>query len=152
MISTTGGGAVKRADVQREKAAPASGFRPEQLIVTTLDPRTNVLYEIENYDHEGLWTIVSRRAAEIAVANQAGQADTTVSPAMSGVRRAAHGASSSASKRPRTGFVAASMAHADKSSSAPSPPSYEDTTVERAVKEVDAFKQMLPSPMAEEVN
>jgi len=90
------------------------GFRREQLMANELDPRTKIVYGIENYEHEGLWTIVSRRAAEIAVVKKVGKAGATVSPAVSGVRRAAHAASSSASMRPRTGFMAASMVHAGK--------------------------------------
>ena len=42
--------------------------------------------------------------------------------------------------------MAASMAHAAKSSSAPPPYSSQDSTVELAVKEVGVFQQMPPLP------
>ena len=84
------------------------------------------------------------------VAKQAGQVSAKVSSAMSGVRRAADAVSSSASKRFRTGFMEASMAQAGKSSSPPSPPSYQNVTVERDVKEVEEFKQMPLLPIVED--
>lgn len=49
-------------------------------MTTALDPYMTISYGIEGNEHEGLW-----RAAENAVANQAGQAGATVSPAGSGV-------------------------------------------------------------------
>jgi len=49
-------------------------------MTTALDPYMKILYGIEGYEQEGLW-----RAAENTVANQAGQAGATVSPAVSGI-------------------------------------------------------------------
>lgn len=58
---------------REEKRFQPQGFRPEQLMATALDPRTKILYGIEDNEHEGLWIIVSRRAADIAVPKQARQ-------------------------------------------------------------------------------
>lgn len=57
----------------RGKAVPPQGFRPETLMVTVLDPRTKILYG--TCGTERLCTIVSRWAAGIAAAMQAGHAD-----------------------------------------------------------------------------
>lgn len=99
---------------RKEKRRQPQRFRPEQL--------SSILYGIEDDEHEKHWTMTSRRAVEIVVAKQTAQADATVSITVSGVRRTAHVASSSASKRPRTGFMVAFMTHAGKPFSAPSPP------------------------------
>ena len=45
-------------------------------MVTDLDLRTKILYRIEGYEHEGLWTIVFRRAAEVAVAKEGSSRDS----------------------------------------------------------------------------
>lgn len=73
---------------EREKAR-SSGLLPEKQMTTALDPFTRILYGIEGYKHEGLWTIVSRRDAKIAVVKPTRQASATVSPAMLRVQRAA---------------------------------------------------------------
>lgn len=88
-------------------------------MATTLDSHMEILFETENYDHEGLWNIVSWRAVEFAVAKQAREAGAKVSPGVSGVQSVAHGVFSSASKRLRTGFMAASMVHAPSLSRMP---------------------------------
>lgn len=121
-------------------------------MATMLDPRTKMLYRIEDYELEGLWIIVSRRAVEIAGARQAGQAGTTVSLTGLGIRRTARAASTSASVQRRTSFMAASMAHAGKLSSASSPLLSKDNIVECAVKQVKAFKHMPPLPLVENVH
>lgn len=66
------------------------GLRPEQLMVTTLGPHRKILYGMKCYEHEGL-----RRAEELAVAKQTGQADARVSSTFSGVPRAARVSSTS---------------------------------------------------------
>lgn len=116
-------------------------------MATVLDPRTKILYGIEDYELEELWTIMFQRAVKFVVVKKAGEAGATVSPAVSGVRCAAHVASSSVSKRPRISFMSASMAHAGNVSSAQLPLSSQDATDKSAGEEVQKVKNMPPFPI-----
>jgi len=54
----------------REGRRQRQGPQPEQLTEHALLPRTTkILCGIKGYKNEGLWTIVSRRAPDIAVTN-----------------------------------------------------------------------------------
>ena len=81
-------GSGKNVLTYREgKRRQPPGFRSKHLMATVLDPRTKVLYEIEDYEHEGLLTILPRRAAEIAVTKQAGGCPTCSSCCILGLQR-----------------------------------------------------------------
>ena len=63
-------GSGKNVLTYREgKRRQPQGFRSKHLMATSLDPRTKVLYEIEDYEHEGVLTILPRRATFFRIHN-----------------------------------------------------------------------------------
>lgn len=105
---------------ERKRSQPRR-VRSEKLMVAALGRRTKVFYDIEEHEHEGLWTIVSRRTA--------GWPGSRQNIACSVGWLMCHSCCiSSASKQPRIEFMPDSMAHAGTFSSVLSPTSSHDAT------------------------
>ncbi|CAM9119386.1 unnamed protein product, partial [Laminaria digitata] len=48
---------------------PPRGFKPVQVLATAVDPRTKILYGVEDEDHANVWELVQKETIKIALQN-----------------------------------------------------------------------------------